>query len=166
MDKLNKAIFEQMNNGGREAMLYDLQNMDISEYDLRKFPRTQALMDQIINSMSPIEKFWYECLSNGELPPYRHPWMEPIECDTFYDEYNGFASKIGGHCKLSGIQAGKELKRLCPKVSRKRHTSGMGNRAYHYFFPPLAECRKHFENLVDINLDWEEDSFVVSKSED
>jgi predicted component of type VI protein secretion system len=55
-------LVSQMNNGGREGMLHDLLQYDFSGIDLRRFPRTEALMDQVVNSMSPVEKFWYDRL--------------------------------------------------------------------------------------------------------
>ena len=61
------ALYRQMDSGGREAMLYDLLHMDISGFDLRSFPRTQALLDQIVNSMSSFERYWYDQLCNGTL---------------------------------------------------------------------------------------------------
>ena len=42
-----QPIFEQMDSGGREAMLYDLLRYDYSEINLKEIPRTAALLDQI-----------------------------------------------------------------------------------------------------------------------
>ena len=44
------AIDEEMNNGGREALLYYLLNFDLSQVDLRTIPKTAALLDQQIES--------------------------------------------------------------------------------------------------------------------
>ncbi len=41
-----KSINEELNNGGYEAMLYDLQNIDLEGIDLRRFPKTNALSIQ------------------------------------------------------------------------------------------------------------------------
>ena len=49
-----KAIGQQMDNGGREAMLHDLLARDIKDVNLSIYPRTPALLDQILSSMSPI----------------------------------------------------------------------------------------------------------------
>ena len=60
-----QKLYQQMDSGGREAMLYDLLRYDFSGIDLRTFPRTEALMDQIVSSMSPVQKFWFERLIQG-----------------------------------------------------------------------------------------------------
>jgi hypothetical protein len=42
-----------------QAFLFDLLHHDISTINLREIPRTEALLDQIINSMNSVEKFWF-----------------------------------------------------------------------------------------------------------
>ena len=49
------AIVDQMDQGGRAAMLYDLLEMKIT-LDLRKVPRTQALLDQVVHGMTTVQK--------------------------------------------------------------------------------------------------------------
>jgi len=61
-----KQIFDQMNNGGREAMLYDLLKLDISDVNLRDAPKTEALFEQKISSMNTVQKFWYSRLYEGK----------------------------------------------------------------------------------------------------
>jgi hypothetical protein len=38
-------IYKQMDNGGIEAMLYDLENMDLSTFDIRTVPHTAGLFE-------------------------------------------------------------------------------------------------------------------------
>jgi hypothetical protein len=35
-----RAIAGELNNGGRQALLYDLLNFDLSKIDLRSIPKT------------------------------------------------------------------------------------------------------------------------------
>jgi hypothetical protein len=58
-------IQKEMDNGGREAMLYDLLHLDISCVNLREIPKTRGLMDQIELNLDIIEKFWHEKLRSG-----------------------------------------------------------------------------------------------------
>jgi hypothetical protein len=41
-----RAIAEQLSNGGREALLHFLQNRDLSGFDIRAVPMTEALAEQ------------------------------------------------------------------------------------------------------------------------
>ena len=45
------AIDEEMDNGGREALLHYLLNFDLTQVNLRVIPKTAALLDQQIESM-------------------------------------------------------------------------------------------------------------------
>ncbi|MDG1287901.1 MAG: DUF5906 domain-containing protein [Rickettsiales bacterium] len=61
------ALFAEQSNGGLEAMLYDLLNMDISGWHPRyDFPRTKALHEQMIAGLNPVEKAWFDRLVTGE----------------------------------------------------------------------------------------------------
>ena len=152
-----KPIFEQMENGGIEAMLYDLLKYDISKVDLRSFPRTIALLDQIISSMSPVEKFWFDGLKDGTLGRHSDKWKLNIESKDLHSDYQEYAGKIGGRYKLTNIQFGRKIKELCPNVDRKKMTrENTKVRVYHYCFPSLMECRKIFESKINIPINWDE----------
>jgi hypothetical protein len=144
-----------MDSGGREAMLYDLLHMDISGYDLRSFPRTQALLDQIVNSMSTFELYWYDQLCNGILGQLGEDWNEPITVYSFYASYIDYAQKIGQKHRVSKSQMGKELRKLCPNIQRVKKRHNHLDREFFYIFPPLEECRKVFEERVKIKVDWD-----------
>lgn len=151
-----KALFDQMDNGGREAMLKYLMEFDLTGIDLRTFPRTKALMDQILNSMNSVGKFWYDRLKDGSLKTIEDGWSGKVESEALYNHYIEFAGKIGDRFKASESQFGKEIKELCPALERKRIKKDNGQeKAYHLFFPSLEECRKLFEARVKIEIDWE-----------
>ena len=57
-----------MDNGGREALLHYLLNFDLSKVTLRVIPKTAALLDQQIESMTPEQAWWLETLTRGVLP--------------------------------------------------------------------------------------------------
>ena len=81
------AIFQQMNHGGLEALLYDLLEMDTSAVDLRKIPRTAALLDQIIHTMPTVQKFWFERLRAGTLIDEHREWEPYVITEKLYDAY-------------------------------------------------------------------------------
>ena len=136
-------------------MLYDLLRYDISGIDLRAFPRTQALMDQIVSSMSAVRKFWYERLSQGILCDSAGEWEHAVPTEQLYDDYLKFTDEIGSRYPLTPTEFGKEIKKLCPPVVRQKKPSDYDNgRKWHYSFPGLEECRKVFESLVNIPVQW------------
>jgi hypothetical protein len=159
-----KAIYNQMENGGLEAMLYDLLTMDISGIDLRRIPRTDALLDQIISSMSSVQKFWFERLRAGTLSVEDREWHAWKKTRDLYGEYLDFAKTIGDRFPLIDKQFTKQLKALCPGtpgepdsgIKRKRKNLG-DERPWILRFPKLETCRTQLERMVGMEIDWHED---------
>ena len=151
------ALFNQMDNGGREAMLYDLLEMDISDVDLRIIPRTEALLDQSFHTMSTVAKFWLERLREGSLLDNRGEiWDSQIEIKAFYDSYVEFANARGDRTNLIKELFGKEIRELCPGTRSPRPTIN-GRRTRVYTFPDLQTCRKRFEERVKMKINWDDD---------
>jgi hypothetical protein len=84
------GIDEQMDNGGREALLdyllkFDLKSVDLrtipktaalldyllkfdlKSVDLRTIPKTAALLDQKISTLNPMQGWWLDTLMRGQL---------------------------------------------------------------------------------------------------
>lgn len=150
-----EALFRQMDNGGREAMFYDLLRRDLSKVNLRTFPRTGALLDQMIDSMNSAGKFWVECLRSGSIIRDSEEWPELIETQRLYQEYSIFTTNSGTKYIMPDGQLSKEIRRLCPGIHR--HRSSMdGKRPWCLSLPSLNQSRKSFEDTVGIKIDWDE----------
>ena len=63
-----RAIHDQMNNGGREALLYYLNTFDLTGFHVRRVPKTDALRDQQARSLRGLEAIVFGWLSSGVLP--------------------------------------------------------------------------------------------------
>lgn len=63
-----ERIWQEMRNGGRAALLYELKTMDLSQHNAREAPRTSGLDEQKALTLEGAEKVWYECLVRGEMP--------------------------------------------------------------------------------------------------
>ncbi len=61
------AIMEELENGGYEAMLYDLQRLPLVGFDVRAVPQTEGLMIQKRHTMTLEERWWAEVLHRGYL---------------------------------------------------------------------------------------------------
>ena len=83
------AIDQEMDNGGREALLHYLLNFDLSQVDLRTVPKTAALLDQQLESMTPEQAWWFEALMRGALPSRPQGINEPRVClkDDLFNLY-------------------------------------------------------------------------------
>jgi hypothetical protein len=162
------SIKTQMANGGLQALLHYLLHYDFSGVNLRQIPRTRALFDQMLNSMSPFEKFWYDRLSGGRLfemlinrilapgenlrEKYDVPWPDEVLVTDLCNEFQLFCREMNVRYRSSATQMGKSLSQICPPVQRKRHSTGP--RDYYYQIPSLELCREAFEARVKMTIDW------------
>ncbi len=63
------ALWEQLENGGLEGMVYDLMRYELGDWHpSRDMPKTEALADQKVRALSPAMKWWHEILTRGVLP--------------------------------------------------------------------------------------------------
>lgn len=147
---------DQMSNGGREAMLYDLLKTDTSNVNLRAFPRTNALLDQIYNGFEPAELYWYECLKAGSNLIMGDTWIPGIPFAKQYDDFLNFVDKQKIKPTTPSV-FGKRLKKLCPGISRQRPLME-SKRVWVNNFPQLEVCRKDFEKIVGISIAWDDGS--------
>ena len=164
--KQNKAYFaaveQQMNNGGREAMLYELMSWDYSDVSLRTIPKTKALFEQKHYSMSTVQKFWYEKLLDGRLSKTHQNWEGWISFQELYDSYLEFARLRNDKNLHAQNTFGKELRKVCKSMSKGRPNEN-GGRNHIKKFPALDICRKEFEKFVDVEnlIEWEDPAETI-----
>lgn len=150
------AIRKEMNNGGREALLHYLLNYDLTGFELRDFPRTAALVDQQIRSLTSEQQFWFDRLRRGELLNYSGTWKRSVKCSAIYEQYNQTAQKLGFSRRSSETLLGMALTRLCPDIRRVRRKTEEDptKKAYYYVFPDLLRARQLFEKMLNSPIEW------------
>ena len=63
-----KALNEEFDNGGDEALYVYLKHYDFSGVNIREAPQTKALMEQKILSLNSVQQWWYDIISEGVYP--------------------------------------------------------------------------------------------------
>lgn len=166
--KYFSTILSQMNNGGREALLHFLLNYDISNFEVRDVPKTGALQDQKVLSMSSEEMWWYEKLEEGRLLKEHDNWECEVMKNTLQDDYVLFMQRIGAMRKSSATILGKFLARACPdnlprSYQRMAKVKVIGNfgeelminrRMYFYELPNIEKCREHWDKYYGGPYTW------------
>jgi hypothetical protein len=61
------ALFQEAENGGIEAMLFDLLRVDLSHFNRRQVPITDALIEQQDRSADSIAQWIADCVYRGEI---------------------------------------------------------------------------------------------------
>jgi hypothetical protein len=174
------AIYEQMENGGYAAMLYDLLDLDLSDFDIRDVPDTQGLRDQKLLSMDPQTAWWFQKLKDGSLPSKDGQWGI-VETKALYEDYVNTVGRAGVSHKGMRTSLGIKLKKLLPgkyPISKKiqvekrcfdenyEFTGTKKIRVSHYLLPPLGVSRRFFEKVANMKgYDWPEEPEVKTEEE-
>lgn len=175
-----RQMYEEIDSGGRAHLLTWLLRFDLTSVSLNDLPKTSALFEQKIASMSEVQSWWLERLRDGVLLDAHHSWQTEIPCKALYGSYVVYADRLGKGRKLSREQFGMQLGELMPEGFRRNQKvwveafdvdpdSGEhvpsrtfdGNRARTrvngYHIPPLEACREHLCTLIRHRIDWGDD---------
>jgi hypothetical protein len=144
-----KALHRQINEGGAEAMFYDLQRVGLGDWHPRDIPESllhsAALQRQQGYSLSPLEQWYLGLLHDGRLPgaTAKHPnraltkdlrehvgdRVPRLKWDVTEVALANFLDK----------EKGNGVGNVCDKARTSAHNG--------WSFPPLAECREVFEKF-------------------
>jgi hypothetical protein len=138
-----KAIEAQQRQGGREAMLYDLLHYDLSHFNVRRAPVTDALLEQKVHSFSPSQRWWFEKLAAGRLLEGRIGWPRAVARRDLQKDFATAVRRDGVDKNDRG--SATALGRLLTKVLGAAKSSARLEDGRTYEFPSLQECRKLFD---------------------
>ena len=168
------GIDEQMDNGGREALFDYLLKFDLKNVDLRTIPKTAALLDQKIATLNPVQGWWLDMLMRGQLPGLlcdespKGYWTCPSA--SIFDLYLHHAQSRGSKRRSLEVKIGMFLNNHVPglrkhekeftktQVSDVKNIRTKPSRDNVYDFPPLAMCRKAFDEKLQQDFEWSEKS--------
>ena len=156
------AIDEEMKNGGREALLHHLPSFDLSQVKLRVIPNTEALLEQIVESATPEQAWWFDTLKSGELPC---GISEVNRClkRSLYLRYVQHAQLQGVRRRSIAVKIGMFLsKYVGPNLKMDEKQTYTIRRGGHnvqdigwiYTFPSLWECRQRFASEMQQPITW------------
>lgn len=150
-----QALTDQMKHGGAEALLFFLQQYDLKGKNLRIFPQTEALLENKMLTMTPVEKFWLDRLKNGALSNYEDKgWSTLVKRKHLHHEYREYVGDHGQTRKSTETELGMGLKKLIPGLRSTERTIE-GNRCGVWEFPDLATCRKAFQEALNYTYPWD-----------
>jgi hypothetical protein len=147
--------------GGRERLLADLLTFDLSSANLRQIPRTEALLEQKIESLDAVNSWWFERLMAGAPTRHATQWAAEVPCHTLYSDYVATAEKIGVRRKQSDVGFGLKLAKLVPSLGKVRRVRDVDHdgvvvakRTWCYVLPTLERAREKFEALLGQQVAW------------
>ncbi len=146
----------ELDAGGRQRLLHDLLSFDLASVNLRKIPRTQALLDQKLRSLDSVDSYWFGRLWEGTSTTDNTEWLLQLPTSALYQDYVKVATQIGERRRQTSSQFGERIIRLGARKIRPANTTQEGSayRPYHYYLPALSEARRVFERLVNQSIKW------------
>lgn len=134
------AMRAELDNGGRERLLFELLNTDLERLDLRSIPSTAALSDQVEASLDDAGRWWLEKLTDGEFSR-SHGWPIEIPADDFFKSFTHWCDQLGVRRRYERARLVKRIQTLGTTLIRIRPRDEHGNRFYAYEMPDLERCR-------------------------
>ncbi|MGQ3674269.1 primase-helicase family protein [Xanthobacter sp. TB0139] len=153
-----REMEEQLADGGREALLHDLLSFDLSQVDLRRIPRTKALLEQKLSSLHSVEEWWYGRLFAGALTRSGRAWGQAVPSRVLYDDYLHEAERVGWRRRDSPTAFGKRLRKVVPGLHRDKDYDAEGGsstpREWCLTFPALGACREAWDSAMGQTDEW------------
>jgi hypothetical protein len=149
-----RKMLDQLNNGGYEAMLYHLLNeVDISDFNVRDVPKTAALAEQAAYSRSGVDLLVEIACNDGVVPCMLHGHTD-YSCSTTtgYHLREGFDYFVDHNrdrelARMGALNVKRSLEKnwdcIIGRAARVR--TGSGQRSHCIKWPSLSELRAKFE---------------------
>jgi hypothetical protein len=165
--KYFSAIMKQMESGGYEGLLYYLQSLDLTDFEVRDVPDTKALQEQKMLSLSVEEEWWFRKLRDGRLQETDPDWVRHTSSDGIIDDFIKYAEKWNFSRRGNETSLGRFLAKVAPHMSKAQRRvtfdereadsrlSQKSKRAYFYDFGTLETCRNAWDKLFG-KTEWPE----------
>ena len=159
-----KNLYAAINGEEVAAMVDDLLSIDLKNFVVRDRPESKELLVQKIESLPPIEKFWFDALYRGEKSSVGHygvnyePWIIGSfwKTNKFLESFKLFSKLSQRYDSTTAQNVHDTLTKICPSIKKKRR-SYSGDRAWGYDLPLIETARKEFEQyLGGTAIDWPE----------
>lgn len=146
-----RALATEMEGTGPSAMLFDLLSEDLSGFEPRDVPATEALLEQKIEGMKSEEWFFYEIAKDGHMPGLGLDGS--IGRKRLYQDYLQFCSEKRLPYPVKDSVFGKLVASL--GVGRAKLGSD-GSRAPVYRVPSLVQFRAAFDAYMGQETQWQD----------
>jgi hypothetical protein len=145
------ALYSEIDNGGVEALVHILLKKDLSSFNVREKPSTDELMRQKLKSLTPVPRWWYDCLCRNEIIA-GSGWPKFVSTDSVINEvFDTSCGKLSQ--KPAAIEVAKFLAEFCPSLNKKQTTID-GARQRGFLLPILKQARAEFETYMGGELTW------------
>jgi len=160
-----KAIADEWDNGGKEAFFKLLQDSNLSAFNHKNAPRTKALADEKLNSLTGAKKFVYDMLCAGEAPI--HQFRDGVaDYDLGFTRIEAFVettalakeakatSNAMGRALAAIAAGGKAGERATIVEQAGAHQIILKRQRRRVWMLPLPAARVAFAEWLGMQVDW------------
>lgn len=152
-------LAKMMDEGGLEALLHFLMTYDISGFQVRNVPKTDALREQKLLSLGVEEEWWYQKLIEGRILQEHGKWEAQVMKDALVNDYIENAKRFNVNRRGTATSLGRFLNKMVPGLCTKQIIADVDRytpdgysitekkRCYHYMIPTIEDCRKQWEKF-------------------
>lgn len=161
-DAVNDAL---ENDDAIAAMMFDLMNLDLNGFNIRKRPLTEEHLSQRLQSLNGFERYWHEVLQSGMFDGYQE-WDKPQfkSTQSLIDKYKEYDKNAGKYNPIQQQQISSSLKTICPSAAPARKKV-LNKQERGYDLPKISIARKEFEAMLGTNVEWAELEDVATVAE-
>ncbi len=151
-----REIKREYENGGKEALLHFLMNYDLTDFDPRSVPKTDALQEQKQHSFTPEQEWWFNKLERGEVFE-GEGWPQYVVCTHLAHNFTSYIKLWSSSSRSNSSKLGRFMSQVIPDGMSARGQLGgkhdvvdvdgtvkSVDRPRIYSLPNLERCREHF----------------------
>ena len=135
--------------GGNSAMLAFLQQVDLNGFNIRDVPKTRALDQQKILSLTGLDEWLYELLQSSSAM-----WKRQTTAAELAERFRWFCQDKG--CRYEKTSPVAVSRRIHSWLEVERKREGAGTRQWVLNLPELDEARRQFEEKLGVRIDWDD----------
>jgi hypothetical protein len=141
------ALHRQIDEGGAEAMMFNLRQMDLDGWHPREIPEAllkgSALQKQQGHTLPPLEQWYMMLLHNGVLPGALPTKPNKANTRSLVDHARANYPRLKFDLTENGLRDFLiDAERIGLAIEKHRTAQWNG-----WSFPPLGECREAFDRL-------------------
>jgi hypothetical protein len=142
------------------AMLYDLINLDISSFNIRRRPATNEHLNQKLQSLTGFERFWFEilqsgCLTGSDISSFDE-WVDVrfVPTHTLITNFKNYDKHSERYGTFQSRAIATHLEKYCPSAKSTRGKSSHSKQVRGYDLPALQVARAEFQRAIGGEIDW------------
>lgn len=148
--------------GGYPLLLRYLLGHDHSDFEVAVAPETEGLRQQKLQSLTPFNQWWRDCLTEGRIlgGDFDEGWPESASRERFRLALFAYLDQRNirwSSASYTSVAIGRLIRAVCPVTNTRYKENDGGKRPKGYVLPSLKEARAAWEAQFGVGEKWEDE---------